>query len=468
MDYKLTDIPMGTLLGKFGAGGHKPGSGSASALQGMLSAQLLLTVIDLTARKKDKPTYAKNLPRLLEIKKTIVDTTYPALERFFDEDATVFDQVIELRDKRDKEKDPFKRQAYIRDLETTLKKATEIPISIAELCLQLGEFGVDVFDFGFQSARGDSGVALNGAIAAVSGCLNIVELNLKSLPLIGWTEAIIVKKNRIKSQCRKYSAACLDKLEILEEEFQSHLTFQRAVKKFQEGGLAKSIRSEEDLERLVREFQNALWTHREDIWKGKLPEFPVEVLKPDIVLKKVLGYAYSEEASLGIHTVGEKRFETAGIIDKSKKVVQVSTNFRPESMLFTAAHELGHALLHDRSVLHRDRSLDGSTPAELTPEEAQANKFASFFLMPATAVQLVFIDVFKTNRFVINEANVLALREEGVSSFRSKCGNARGLARILATTDYFGGIPFRPLCEVFKVSTETMAIRLEELKLFRF
>jgi hypothetical protein len=86
-----------------------------------------------------------------------------------------------------------------------------------------------VFDFGFQSARGDSGVALNGAIAAVSGCLNIVELNLRSLPLTSWTEAIIKKKNRIKGQCRKYSAACLDKLEILEEEFQTHLTFQRAV-----------------------------------------------------------------------------------------------------------------------------------------------------------------------------------------------------------------------------------------------
>jgi hypothetical protein len=232
--------------------------------------------------------------------------------------------------------------------------------------------------------------------------------------------------------------------------------------------LAKSIRSEEDLEKVVREFQNALWVNREDIWKGKRPEFPIEVLKPDIVFKKVLGYTYSEEATLGIHTVGENRFETAGIIDKSKKVVQVSKNFLPESMLFTAAHELGHAILHDQTVLHRDRSLDGSSLTALTPEEAQANKFASFFLMPATAVRLVFIDVFKTNRFVINEANVLALREGDVHSFQLKCQNIRGLARILSNAEYFGGVSFRPLREVFKVSTETMAIRLEELKLVRF
>src|SRR6185312_13542047 len=460
MDYKLTDIPMGALLVKFGAGSHKPGSGSASALQGMLSAQLLLTVIDLTAQKKDKSSYARNLPRLLEIKKAITETIYPDLERLFHEDATVLDLVIELRNRRDEEKNSFKRQAYIEELDVTLMKATEIPISIAELCLQLGEFSVDVFDFGFQSARGDSGVALNGAIAAVSGCLNIVELNLRSLPLTNWTEAIIEKKNRIKGQCRIYSAACLDKLEILEEEFQTHLTFQRAVKKFREGGLAKSIRSEEDLEKLVREFQNALWIYREDIWKGKSPEFPIQVLKPDIIFRKVLGYTYSEEASLGIHTVGETRFETAGVIDKSKKVVQVSRNFLPESMLFTAAHELGHALLHDQTVLHRDRSLDGSSSTALTPEEAQANKFASFFLMPASAVRLVFVDVFKTNRFLVTEANVLALRSGDVTSFRSQCQNPRGLARILANADYFGGVSFRPLREVFKVSTETMAIRL--------
>ena len=104
---------MGALLGKFGAGSHKPGSGSASALQGMLSAQLLLTVIDLTAQKKDKANYAGHLPRLLEIRKAIVETIYPTLERLFHEDATVFDQVIELRTKRDEEKNPFKRQEYI-------------------------------------------------------------------------------------------------------------------------------------------------------------------------------------------------------------------------------------------------------------------------------------------------------------------------------------------------------------------
>jgi hypothetical protein len=37
MTEKLTEIATGKLLEKFGAGDHKPGSGSASALQGMLS-----------------------------------------------------------------------------------------------------------------------------------------------------------------------------------------------------------------------------------------------------------------------------------------------------------------------------------------------------------------------------------------------------------------------------------------------
>lgn len=50
------------LLKKFGAGNHKPGSGSAAAFQGMISAQLLITVINLTNENKRKKHYSHVLP----------------------------------------------------------------------------------------------------------------------------------------------------------------------------------------------------------------------------------------------------------------------------------------------------------------------------------------------------------------------------------------------------------------------
>ena len=51
-------------------------------------------------------------------------------------------------------------------------------------------------------------------------------------------------------------------------------------------------------------------------------------------------------------------------------------------MRFTAAHELGHALLHNIDMAHRDRGLDGSSIPSRAPIEVEADKFAAYFLMP--------------------------------------------------------------------------------------
>ncbi|MBU2269497.1 MAG: cyclodeaminase/cyclohydrolase family protein, partial [Bacteroidetes bacterium] len=55
----LLAITAEELLEKFGSGGHKPGSGSAAALQGMLSAKLLITVISLTNEPKRREKYSQ-------------------------------------------------------------------------------------------------------------------------------------------------------------------------------------------------------------------------------------------------------------------------------------------------------------------------------------------------------------------------------------------------------------------------
>jgi formiminotetrahydrofolate cyclodeaminase len=62
MDVELIKLPTETLLGKFGLGNHVPGSGSATALQGLLSAQLISTVINLTSSEKHRNKYQSVLP----------------------------------------------------------------------------------------------------------------------------------------------------------------------------------------------------------------------------------------------------------------------------------------------------------------------------------------------------------------------------------------------------------------------
>ena len=95
----LLELPAKELLARFGSGGHKPGSGSAAALVGVLSCKLILTVISLT---KDKEKYQQSVPELRKIENTIKNKTEVKLIKLFEEDSKVFDLVISARRERDR------------------------------------------------------------------------------------------------------------------------------------------------------------------------------------------------------------------------------------------------------------------------------------------------------------------------------------------------------------------------------
>jgi formiminotetrahydrofolate cyclodeaminase len=468
MEGKLLNLSASQLLEKFGAGNHKPGSGSAAALQGMLSAQMLRTVIDLTKDPKREAIYAKYIPELLRIKNEIESRIYSDLENLFQLDSEQFDQVIKLREQRDKEPNfQKKRELKIQALEA-LKPATETLVKIAERCLELGDFAVYVFDNGFKSARGDSGVAINSAISSIACCLSIIELNLTTLPIDERTEKIRLNKTSIKSRLELLSEKGNKRHNILEKESDENKSFLQSIEVFRKGNLVEEVRSNADIEKIVKDLQNTLWLQREKIWKKENIENPMQLLQPAIVFQKVMDYSFSQPESLGIYEHDGEYFETAGLIDKSKKLVKVSKSFSVETQNFTAAHELGHAILHKQTILHRDRPLDGSSNTSLIPEEAQANKFAAFFLMPEKLVRKYFTDFFRTNRFAINQDTAFFLSAGSPIALKAKCADIRGLGLLLATTDFYAGKKFNSLASIFRVSASTMAIRLEELELLEF
>jgi formiminotetrahydrofolate cyclodeaminase len=468
MSERLIDIATGKLLEKFGAGNHKPGSGSASAFQGMLAAQMLRTVIDLTLEPKRKTKYQKYILRLQTIKQEIDNQIYPVLETLFQLDSEQFDNVIKLRTQRDNEVEWKKKRTLSSSATEALITSTATPLDIAEPCLALIGMAEYVFNYGWKAVRGDSGVAINCAVSAVASCLSIVELNLISLPVDTRTEAIRKRKEKIKAKYVELNKAVSNSLTVLENESNQNRDFLKSILKFQNGNLEDVVTTNSDIEKLVRQLQNTLWLQKDVIWKNNSIKSTLEVLQPNIVLKKVMGYTYQSSNSLGIYEHDGEFFEIAGLINKNEKLVQVSQRFPQETQNFTAAHELGHAILHKQTVLHRDRPLDGSSNTPRTREEMQADKFATFFLMPTKLVEDIFFEMFETARFKINEASVLAIRGNNIKAFRRQCRDKRGLSRLLATTEYYGGKAFNSLSKIFKVSTETMAIRLEELDLVDF
>jgi formiminotetrahydrofolate cyclodeaminase len=468
MTERLIDHTTSRLLEKFGAGNHRPGSGSAAALQGLLSAQLIQTVISLTNEPKRSHFYAPHLPGLLEIKSALERRIIPSLEKLFQQDSDNFDVVIQLRRQKDNETDPVMRRQWAHKAKLALIPATEIPIQIAKDCVELASFALDVFDKGFQAALGDSGVALSAALSAVFGSLSIVELNLQRFEANAWTASIRASRdvltaeyNLLMEQARKRLASQLARTE-------SRTRFSNEIQEIAVTAKGKMPLPESEIESIAMRLQAAMWDNKSSIWKNGDPETEFEVLNPDKALES-FGLAVEYPATLGYYVDQGSPIEVAGQIDQHSMSVSISKRFPKVTQRFTAAHELGHYLFHSQPVLHRDRPIDGfRTQEPRGSEEWQADKFAAYFLMPSTLVKEIFTRHFLTEKFGIDENTAFALNEKSPRALRSRCGDLRGLSRLLSKATFYNGVNFDPMCDRFNVSVEALAIRLEELELVTF
>jgi len=228
----------------------------------------------------------------------------------------------------------------------------------------------------------------------------------------------------------------------------------------------KSWMSDRRIEAQANDLLKVLWQSRLALWDGNPPSNPVELIDPAKTLEH-LGFKFSYADDLGKYN-GESGFmNVAGLIDRDTMSVQVSRQLPACVQLFTAAHELGHAVLHDVSgTIHRDRPLDGAVLSRESME-VEADKFAAYFLMPAKLVRSRFFEIFETEQFALNEETAFALQCESLSEVRNKCRSRRNLSRLLASSNCYNWRFFPSLANQFRVSIETMAIRLEELSLVK-
>jgi formiminotetrahydrofolate cyclodeaminase len=117
------------LLKEFGAGSHAPGSGSATALIGLVAANLTYTVGKLTLNREGYENHRAEVDAICTRIHTIL---IPNLSSLFQEDAVVFDAVIQARRARNK----AAQADWDRMNEECLKVqklATAIPFKIAEV-----------------------------------------------------------------------------------------------------------------------------------------------------------------------------------------------------------------------------------------------------------------------------------------------------------------------------------------------
>jgi len=223
----------------------------------------------------------------------------------------------------------------------------------------------------------------------------------------------------------------------------------------------------EKIEEIARSLQTALWINREKLLQRAVQDDPVLLLDPAVAFGAI-GYDFEVSDTLGQFMTSRGMVDCAGFIDRPSRYAGVSSQVTLAVRNFTAAHELGHALLHDAVGMHRDRALDGgSVSGPRDRAEVEADKFATFFLMPEKLMRSEFQKRFSTQQFIVSDDTAFALINDSQYALLNECRDMHKLARKLADADYYAGKFFEPMSKRFGVSTKAMAIRLEELNLLK-
>jgi Zn-dependent peptidase ImmA (M78 family) len=206
------------------------------------------------------------------------------------------------------------------------------------------------------------------------------------------------------------------------------------------------------IEQAARSLRRLIWDRQDEFWPDSAPN-AMDVLNPEVAARGNFGQA-------GI------RFEIAGLIDRQSRKIAISRRFPPEVRRFTAAHEIGHWLLHPGEVMHRDKPIQGMSTYFRPPIEAEADYFAACFLMPERALTKKIEETFGVSvpiSFTEDMAFWLAPGDSNHLVYPDQGSRAREFAMAAATS--FAGRHFHSLAEQFGVSVSSMAFRLDELGL---
>lgn len=374
--------------------------------------------------------------------------------------------MIASRHARDNEDEPIQRWKHARRALTELHAASEIPLEIAEKCLVLAEHAITVFDIGFKSARGDSEVAIDSALSGTTGAISIVFLNLSSFKGHSQAVEMLKRAKKLEERADFLKAELQKRIQALKKSAEtSNSKFALDLNAVRDPGLTTSNYRDSDILAIARNVQNELWINRFEIWPNGETLNHIDALEVPTAFR-VLGYEFETPQSLGQITDGVGVSEVAGYINKPDRYAAVSKQFPPVVQRFTAAHELGHAVLHKADTQFRDRGLDGSVVRERRSQvEYEADKFAAYFLMPEFVMREIFHGIFGSDTFVVSNKSGFALGAQNSGQLLRECPSIRDLSLRLAKAKMFASRPVRSIAEIFGVSYGAMAIRIEELQM---
>jgi Zn-dependent peptidase ImmA (M78 family) len=215
----------------------------------------------------------------------------------------------------------------------------------------------------------------------------------------------------------------------------------------------------------AKRLQHKIWKHRGLMWPNTAVSY-FDVLSPSAAAY-ILGAEYQEVDSLGSERFRFRgqNFRTAGLIDRQANKIVVSTGFPSEQVRFTAAHEIGHWILHPAEQMFRDRPISPEqTRQEKDILEKEADYFASCFLIPQPLLSQEMKARFGGREVLrIDDATAFHLNPSDHQQLLLADQNTLERELAVAGCTSFNGNHFSSLAERFGVSRTALALRLKEL-----
>jgi len=205
------------------------------------------------------------------------------------------------------------------------------------------------------------------------------------------------------------------------------------------------------------------------------PVAPLDLLPidPFRIARDLLGLSVEEREEIARPDKSAKLWiPLAGLLSRVEKKLIIAAGLKPELRRFTAAHEIGHYILHPDAIVFRDSPLTDSSlrsPDSSSLREREANLFAAEMLMPGKLVCQLFSRLFggpvDGESMTDDEAYLLT---EGTKYARSLSVVAPfDRAKLVAENPSLVTKEYRNLAQVFGVSSTAIAIQLLDLGLVK-
>lgn len=195
---------------------------------------------------------------------------------------------------------------------------------------------------------------------------------------------------------------------------------------------------------------------------GSVDPYDLFPLRPDVIIADVLKLRLERVEEIP----NEDGNKTVGLY-RSEGMIALAECQDRKVWRFTAAHEIGHYILHPKLDGLRERPLDHGSPAvSLTPIEQEANFFAAQLLMPPKLVRGSFHErfggAFSVASMSDDDAHLLSAGKLRLSQLKAMQPKDR--AALFACATWFNR-QFPSLTEAFGVSATAMALQLLELRM---